>query len=292
MSNGDTYWRSAAGVVAATIGGSGAGGAGAGRASLGVSAASFFEAPFTLDFPLSFAAACLRSLFSRLFSALVFLGFTAFIVYGTWRAFENRYFEFAQYLSPFYSPYFSFPWWKFSPALLILWIPGGFRATCYYYRKAYYRAYFLDPPACAVSHFGGHKYCGENSLPLILQNIHRYFFYLAVLVLIVLWYDAVKAFVFEGKFGISLVSLVMLLNVILLSAYSFGCHACRHLLGGRLDCFSKSGLAKNQFRLWKFVTALNEHHMLWAWLSLFSVGFTDFYIRQVASGVFPEVRLF
>ncbi len=32
--------------------------------------------------------------------------------------------------------------------MLVLWIPLGFRATCYYYRKAYYRAFFFDPPAC------------------------------------------------------------------------------------------------------------------------------------------------
>ncbi len=222
---------------------------------------------------------------------LVGIGFAAFVIYGTFRAFENKFFEVGPYLSPFYSPYFNFDFWKFSPAFLILWIPGGFRATCYYYRKAYYRV-FADPPACAVGHWGGHKYCGENTLPLILQNIHRYFFYLATLVLAVLWYDAIKAFFFDGKFGISAVNLVMLVNVILLSGYSFGCHACRHLVGGRLDCFSANSCSKNQFKAWSFVTALNEHHMLWAWLSLFSVGFTDFYIRQVASGALPELRFF
>lgn len=224
--------------------------------------------------------------------AAVALGFTLFIIYGTWRAFENKFFEIGPYLSPFYSPYFAPHWWKLSPALLILWIPGGFRATCYYYRKAYYRAYFLDPPACAVGHHGGNKYCGETTFPLILQNIHRYFFYLATAVLAVLWYDAVKAFIFDGKFGASLVSLVMLLNVCFLSGYSFGCHACRHLAGGHLDCFSKDSCTKAQFKLWNLVTKLNEHHMFWAWVSLFSVAFTDFYIRQVASGAFPEVRFF
>jgi len=224
--------------------------------------------------------------------ALVALGFTAFIIYGTYRALENNFFAFGPYLSPFYSPYLNFSWWKFSPAFLILWIPGLFRATCYYYRKAYYRAYFADPPACAVGHLGGNKYCGENAFPLVLQNLHRYFFYLATIVLAILWYDTVKAFIFDGKFGISLVSLIMLANVLFLSAYSFGCHACRHLVGGRLDCFSQSCETKTQFKLWNFVTKLNEHHMFWAWVSLFSVGFCDFYIRQVASGAYPEVRFF
>jgi hypothetical protein len=56
------------------------------------------------------------------------------------------------YLSPLFSPLIAPGWlpWFISPGLLILWIPLGFRATCYYYRKAYYRFYFADPPGCAV----------------------------------------------------------------------------------------------------------------------------------------------
>ena len=41
------------------------------------------------------------------------------------------------------------PWWPLSAALIILIFPLGFRMTCYYYRKAYYRAFWLCPPACA-----------------------------------------------------------------------------------------------------------------------------------------------
>jgi hypothetical protein len=223
---------------------------------------------------------------------LVGLGFLAFIVYGTWRALENQYFEFGPYLSPFYSPRITFDWWQFSPAFLILWIPGGFRATCYYYRKAYYRSFFADPPACTVGHWGGNKYLGENAFPLILQNIHRYFFYLATIVLAVLWYDALRAFWFEDGFGVSAVGIVMLVNVLLLSGYSLGCHACRHLVGGRLNCFSTDSSSQTQFKIWNLVTDLNKHHMFWAWCSLFSVGFTDFYIRQVAAGLLPELRFF
>jgi hypothetical protein len=223
---------------------------------------------------------------------LVALGFTAFIIYGTYRAFENKYFEFGPYLSPFYSPRIILDWWKWSPAFLILWIPGGFRATCYYYRKAYYRAYFADPPACSVGHFGGTSYCGENAFPFILQNVHRYFFYLATIVLAFLWYDTVQAFIFNGALGMSVVSLIMLANVILLSGYSFGCHAFRHLCGGKLNCFSTDSSTQRRFKVWNIVSILNLNHMQWAWASLFSVGFTDFYIRQVACGAFPEIRLF
>ena len=53
-----------------------------------------------------------------------------------------------------------------------------FRLTCYYYRKAYYRSFWLSPPACAVPD-GHKKYTGETRFPLIFQNLHRYFFYAA-----------------------------------------------------------------------------------------------------------------
>ncbi|HEY9788306.1 MAG TPA: hypothetical protein V6D17_23155 [Candidatus Obscuribacterales bacterium] len=220
--------------------------------------------------------------------ALVAIGFGAFGVYATYRAFENDFYEIGPYLSPFYSPKIVLDWIPFSPAFLILWIPLLFRATCYYYRKAYYRAYFLDPPACSVGHWGGNKYCGESSFPFVLQNLHRYFFYLATIVLAFLWYDVVIAFFYEG-FRITSVNLVMLANVILLSGYSFGCHAYRHLCGGALDCFSACSRSKARFKVWSFITKLNEHHMAWAWMSLFSVGFTDFYIRQIAQGSMPDI---
>ena len=84
-------------------------------------------------------------------------------------------------------------WWGLSPALLILIFPLGFRLTCYYYRKAYYRGFWASPPACAVAEPHA-KYTGETRFPLILQNIHRYFFYVAVLVAGILTYDTVLAF--------------------------------------------------------------------------------------------------
>ena len=132
--------------------------------------------------------------------------FFAFIVYATWRAFSGANYFAEPYLSPFYSPCLSdecvpgssdfgqpFGGWPLSPALLILIFPLGFRMTCYYYRKAYYRAFWLSPPACAVAEPHG-KYTGETRFPLILQNIHRYFWYAAVVVALILTYDVVLAF--------------------------------------------------------------------------------------------------
>jgi hypothetical protein len=215
----------------------------------------------------------------------------AFSVYATWRTFEAQYYEWGPYLSPFYSPLFKPSWWPLSPAVLILWAPLGFRATCYYYRKAYYRAFFLDPPACAVGESHARKYRGETAFPLILQNLHRYFLYLALIFLIILWYDAIHAFWFDWRFGIGGGSLVLTANIILLTLYTFSCHSLRHIAGGKVDCFSCVSFGGPRRTTWRGLSFLNEHHMLFAWLSLVSVGLADLYIRLVASGSIQDLRL-
>lgn len=216
----------------------------------------------------------------------------SFSVYATLRAFEGRFYEWGPYLSPFYSPLIDpqHHWWKFSPAILILGGPLGFRATCYYYRKALYRAFLLDPPACAVGE-GRRSYSGETKFPLILQNVHRYFFYLAVVFLAFLWHDAIRAFFFDGQFGIGVGTVVLLTNVCLLSLYTFSCHSLRHLAGGKLDCFSCATFGKPRYTAWRWITVLNERHMLFAWLSLFSVGLTDVYVRLISSGTIHDLRI-
>jgi len=220
--------------------------------------------------------------------AMVAVGLGLFGVYSTWAAWQGNNYEWGPYLSPFYSPLILVDWWKFSPSFLILWMPLGFRATCYYYRKAYYRAYFLDPPACAVGEPSEHRYCGENKFPFILQNLHRYFFYLATLVLAFLWYDAYKGFFFNGQFGVGVGTLVLLVNCVLLSCYTFGCHSLRHLVGGRKDEISKSPVSQACYNC---SSALNGRHMLFAWLSLFSVGLTDVYIRLCSMGAITDLRI-
>ena len=225
----------------------------------------------------------------ELIPVIIVLG--GFGVYATWRAFENNFYEWGPYLSPFYSPLIKTSWWPLSPALLILWGPLGFRATCYYYRKAYYRAFFLDPPACSVGEPRPHKYRGETAFPLILQNLHRYFLYVALIFLVILWYDAIHAFWFEGSFGIGVGSLVLLANIVLLSLYTFSCHSLRHIVGGNVDCFSCVVAGGPRHAAWRGASFLNEHHMLFAWLSLFSVGLADLYIRLVASGSISDLRL-
>jgi hypothetical protein len=204
----------------------------------------------------------------------------------------------AHYLSPFYSP--DLESWgldlPFTYAFFVMWIPLGFRATCYYYRKAYYRAFFMAPPACAVAGRRAGRYRGETAFPYILQNAHRYFLFLATIVLGFLWYDALRAFFFRGSdgalhFGVGLGTLVLLANVVLLSLFTFGCNSVRHLIGGRLDCFTCSAAARTRHGLWRRVTVLNGRHMEWAWISLGWVALTDLYIRLAAAGVFDDPRI-
>jgi hypothetical protein len=222
---------------------------------------------------------------------IVLLG--GFGLYATLRAFEGKFYEWGPYLSPFYSPLIdaSHRWWKWSPAILILGGPLSFRATCYYYRKAYYRAFFADPPACSVGE-PKRSYSGEMKFPFILQNLHRYALYLAIIFIVFLWKDVYDAFWWDGKFGMGVGTLVLLVNIILLTTYTLSCHSLRHLAGGKLDCFSCASFGKPRHGAWSFLSMLNERHMLFAWMSLISVGFADFYIRMVASGVFRDVRIF
>src|ERR1700733_14897468 len=229
-----------------------------------------------------------------------FLGLSSFIVYATWAALQGDHYRFGPYISPFYSPELFGPsgqaWFGAKPtwmpawvtaAMLILWAPGGFRFTCYYYRGAYYKAFWADPPSCAVGE-PRKSYWGERSFPLILQNVHRYFLYLALVFIVLLSIDAVKAMFFDGHFGIGVGTLVMIVNPILLGCYTLGCHSLRHLVGGRIDEMSRSPVRKQSYDC---VTCLNKKHMMWAWFSLFWVGFTDLYVRLCSMGVITDWRI-
>ncbi len=211
--------------------------------------------------------------------------------YATWAAFQGNHYEFGNYLSPFYSPLLKPDWWPFSPALLVLGAPLGFRGTCYYYRKAYYRAFFADPVACAVGEPRGSGYTGEASFPFVLQNIHRYLIYLAIPILFFLWVDIVKGFIFDGRFGIGVGSLVLVASNSLLTMYTFSCHSLRHLIGGRNDCFSCLAAGGPRHKAWETSSWLNAHHMAWAWWSLFAVCSADLYVRLCSLGVIQDLRL-
>ncbi len=238
----------------------------------------------------AYNAARTGSWWAQILPVIVVLG--GFGVYATFRAFEGAFFQWGPYLSPFYSPLIDahHHYWRFSPALLILGGPLGFRATCYYYRKAYYRAFFLDPAGCTVPE-RKRSYWGETRFPFVLQNLHRYFLYFAVIFIAFLWHDAARAFFFPDGFGVGVGTLVLLVNVVLLTLYLFSCHSLRHLFGGKLDCFSCAKFGKPRYSTWRGLSFLNERHMLFAWMSLFSVGFADFYVRLVSCGAIKDLRL-
>jgi hypothetical protein len=233
---------------------------------------------------------------------LTFLGLGTFIVYSTWAAFQGDHFRFGPYLSPFYSPeIFSLTgedsWFGQFPsrmpyfvtgAMLILWAPGGFRFTCYYYRGAYYKAFWLDPPSCTVGE-PRKSYWGERSLPLVIQNIHRYFLIFALILIVLLAHDAWDAMWFTDGFHINVGTLVLTLNAILLGCYTLGCHSLRHLIGGISDVISRSPIRKTAYDC---VSCLNARHMRFAWFSLVWVGFTDVYVRMCSMGVWTDWRLF
>jgi hypothetical protein len=233
---------------------------------------------------------------------VVVIGLTAWVAYATFRVFYQGDYWVADhhYLTPFYSPCVSvgcvpesahfgrilpdnplIPYAALSLPFLL-----AFRLTCYYYRKAYYRAFWLSPPACAVP--DGHaRYTGETRFPLILQNFHRYFFYAAVIITLINAYDAILAFGGAEGFGIGLGNVILIANVILLSCYTFGCHSCRHVMGGRLRHFSKNPI---RYRFWGLVSRLNSRHMMWAWITLASLALTDFYIMAVSAGWISDLR--
>ena len=242
-------------------------------------------------------------------SLLTFVILGAFVVYATWAAFQGEHYEFGPYLSPFYAPelWGSSPhawfgpkpaWWPavipFSPALLILPFPGGFRFTCYYYRGAYYKAFWADPPSCAVGE-PRKSYLGENSFPLILQNVHRFFMWVAIVFIALLAYDVWVAFWFTNpttgakEFGVGVGTIVLAVNVGLLASYTWGCHVLRHVVGGRKDEISKSPVCEMAYSC---VSGLNVRHQLFAWCSLFSVMGADVYVRLCSMGIITDLRLF
>jgi hypothetical protein len=231
---------------------------------------------------------------------------TIWVIYATVRVFMGSWYWVPKYhyLSPFYSPCVS---GECAPGSSSLgqWIPAvppiipyafvslvfvlGFRLSCYYYRRAYYRAFWQSPPACAVREPHA-TYSGETRFPLIMQNLHRYFFYIAIPIAVLLTYDVAQAFRGpDGDFGFGLGTLIMLVNVVLIWAYTLSCHSCRHITGGRLKHFSRHPV---RYWIWTQISKLNVRHMQFAWASLGTLMLVDLYIWLVSAGVFSDPRIF
>ena len=232
---------------------------------------------------------------------LTFIGLSAFVLYGLIRTSSQDAFwvDKYHYLSPFASPCLSdtcgkaaeFGTWGTFPKMIplaILTLPFLllFRLTCYYYRKAYYRAFWQSPVACAVPEPRG-KYSGETRFPLIMQNAHRYFWFVAVLISLINTWDAIRAFHSPTGFGFGLGNIILVVNVVLLWSYTMGCHSCRHITLGRINHFSK-----HPVRYWLYERAswLNGRHMQLAWTTLATLVLTDAYIALVSANVISDLR--
>ena len=243
-------------------------------------------------------------------------GFLLFVLYSTWAAFQGDHYFYGGYLSPFYSPllftdptqagaapvehalFGAFPEW-----LRAIWPP--FFPTLA--RLAHPRRSALLPPhllllsqvllpgvlphARRPAPSGARpqrNYRGETAL-FLFQNLHRYTLYIAIMLVFILSYDAYLAFWRDGRFGIGVGTVVLILNAVLLATYTFGCHSFRHLIGGQLNCFTCDSAARTRYGVWQRVSWLNARHMLFAWLSLVWVGFADFYVRMVSMGYIHDL---
>jgi hypothetical protein len=119
--------------------------------------------------------------------------------------------------------------------------------------------------------------------------------YVALIFIGILAFDVWKALRFatpgtgRSSFGMGIGTIVLAINVVLLGGYTFGCHSLRHLIGGFRDNLAGS---MPSFRAYACVTCLNRRHMMWAWMSLCWVGFTDLYVRLCSMGVWHDLRLF
>jgi len=236
------------------------------------------------------------------------LGF--FGIYMTIVAVMASYYVAGPYLSPFYSPllfakdgvaggaastdamFGAWPqWWPSiipaSPAFFIIPLPTMFRGTCYYYRKAYYRSFFGMPPACAVGPMNYGRYEGETGI-LLFQNLHRYTFYIALVLLPFLWWEALKACVYDGQLGFGIGTILLFVNAGLLTGYTLGCHSFRHLIGGQLNCFSCDAQSEAHGSAWRGASWLNARHMNFAWASLIWFLITDMFIRGNSLGWIPD----
>ncbi len=232
--------------------------------------------------------------------ALVVGGFTLFIIYSLWSGLQTGGYYSDPYLSPYFSPcisancaYLTFgvalvgSWYTLAPAGWVVFFPLVFRATCYFFRRTYYRSYFQMPPACAVRDLPA-KYSGETTFPLILQNIHRYTWYIAVVIFFILAWDALIAYRFPTGWGIGLGSVLLTVEAAFIGLYTFSCHSCRYLCGGYLDRFHGKPI---RYRLWSAVNRLNVRHGLFFWVSLSFVVITDVYIRLLSAGVISDPRI-
>jgi len=228
------------------------------------------------------------------------LALTAALIYTAWRLIifpDSIYYELegSKVVSPIFSPNilewslfglneWDHPSWV-NAAILVLWIPFGFRGTCYYMRRVYYRTFFQSPTGCWVDEPDINKkigYGGEKRL-FIFNNLHRYFLYAAMVIIVIKWWDVTHTLHFDTGWGFSFGTFIMATEAFLLTMYVTSCHALRHLAGGSLDRWV-SGISAFRGRLFKRISVFNRSHGFWFWTSLGFVFLGDLWTIAVAEG--------
>ena len=117
--------------------------------------------------------------------------------------------------------------------------------------------------------------------------------YIALIFIVMLAWDAWKGFWWLDNgnlhFGVGVGTLIMWANVALIASYTLGCHSLRHIVGGFKDRLTGQPI---RAACYTQCSRLNARHGTLAKWSMFSVAFTDFYIRMVAGGYITDWRLF
>ncbi len=207
----------------------------------------------------------------RLYAFIIMLivGLSAFLIFPVK--------EISGYIDPFYSP-----------TILILPFVGLYRLTCYAYRKDYNRHIFKHPIGCdLINRLDSRErtYTGETSGLFKIENLHRYFLYVSILIVPFFYYDFYTSLFINNIFVFRLGSVLLLINAIFITLYVLSCHSLRSLIGGRKDCYSCMNYGTKIKSMYDKQSWLNKHHEQLAWISLVFIIFVDLYLRGLTAGM-------
>jgi hypothetical protein len=211
-----------------------------------------------------------------------FWSFVLISILGTFLILEYRVPVYDGLTDPFYTP-----------TVLILPLVVLFRLTCYAYRKDYHRHLFYHPNSCPSDlriDNSDRKYSGETGF-FRIENIHRYFMYTAWAILPFFYYDIYLSITYSGSITLSLGTIILTVNAVAVTVYTFSCHSVRHLIGGYRDCVNCPANLGRKNSLYRFQSRLNAHHEAIAWSSLIMFVFVDLFIRGMIAGIIPNILL-
>lgn len=176
----------------------------------------------------------------------------------------------------------------YSPTLAVIPLIAVFRLSCYAYRKDYYRHVFKHPLGCQSSDRLDEEkrtYKGETGF-FSLNNFHRYFLYIAIAILPFFYYDIYISMVYySGYVTLRLGTVILIINALLLTTWTFSCHAFRHITGGYIDCYACKTGGRGIKKFYNGQSYLNLHHEQLAFVSLLFVVAVDLYIRGLMYGL-------